>query len=238
MDPWRSAGQATARAHANGLALWQALNQHAAAPVRFVAQADLPPNMAYEQFISQTACCPVRDGWHDLFNGLCWHLFPTTKRRLNQLQAARILQDGVLPTRGALRDALTVFDENVALLQAPDALWDALAVKDWRRVFIDLRPLWQQSRLVLFGHALLEKLLAPRKSITAHVVRVPAGQGALPDWDLWLSRALTAEQLPSGPFVHLPVLGVPGWWDANDDPRFYQDPQVFRPLAARHGRAQ
>jgi len=30
------------------------------------------------------------------------------------------------------------------------------------------------------------------------------------------------------PFVPLPVLGVPGWWPANDDLAFYDDPAVFR----------
>jgi len=30
------------------------------------------------------------------------------------------------------------------------------------------------------------------------------------------------------PFSPLPVLGVPGWWPANADHRFYDDPAVFR----------
>jgi hypothetical protein len=28
----------------------------------------------------------------------------------------------------------------------------------------------------------------------------------------------------------LPVLGVPGWWSANDAADFYDDAEVFRPL--------
>ena len=238
MEPWCAAGQSTTHAMAQGLPLPLALNRCAPAPVRFVPQSDLPAGVAYEQFIADTACCPVRDGWHDFFNGLCWHLFPVTKHRLNHLQAAHILQDGIGPTRGAVRDTLTVFDENAALLQTPDALWDALAEKNWRRVFIDLRPSWRLSRLVLFGHALLEKLLVPRKSITAHVLRVPDGLGALADWDGWLSSALTPEALTDRPYVHLPVLGVPGWWAGNEDPNFYDDAQVFRPPRARMRTAQ
>jgi len=27
----------------------------------------------------------------------------------------------------------------------------------------------------------------------------------------------------------LPVLGIPGWWPANEAPSFYDDPAVFRP---------
>ncbi len=233
MAPWSAAGQDTMRAIAQGLPLCQALNRCAPAPVRFVPQAELPPGAAYEQFIADTASCPVREGWHDLFNGLCWHRFPATKRRLNHLQAAHILQDGIRPTRGAVRDALTLFDENAALLLAPDALWQALADKDWPRLFVDLRPLWQHARLVVFGHALLEKLLSPRKPVTAHVVRIPGGLGSLAEWDAWLSDWLTPDALRARPFVHLPVLGVPGWWGANEDPHFYQDAQVFRAPSAR-----
>jgi len=130
--------------------------------------------------------------------------------------------------RGPARDALTIFDENAAFLQCPDVLWDALAAKDWQRLFVDLRPLWAQSFLVLFGHALLEKLVAPRKSITAHVYRAHAADATIASMDAWLAATLTAEKLASKPFAHLPVLGVPLWWPANADPSFYADPAVFR----------
>ncbi|MFN7122209.1 MAG: DUF3025 domain-containing protein, partial [Hydrogenophaga sp.] len=30
------------------------------------------------------------------------------------------------------------------------------------------------------------------------------------------------------PFTPLPVLGVPGWWPANEDAGFYADASVFR----------
>ena len=30
-------------------------------------------------------------------------------------------------------------------------------------------------------------------------------------------------------FAPLPVLGVPGWWPANESPAFYADATVFRP---------
>ena len=29
----------------------------------------------------------------------------------------------------------------------------------------------------------------------------------------------------------LPVLGIPGWWPANENPGFYADTAVFRPLS-------
>jgi hypothetical protein len=208
----------------------QALNAHGAAPVHFVPQAQLPAGVAYEQHIFDTRQVPTRDGLHDFFNGLCWMLFPHTKRRLNALQAEQIAVSGIQPVRGAARDALTLFDENAALLVAPDPLWEALAAKEWSRLFGNLRPLWAEATLVLFGHALLEKLVYPRKPITAHVFRVDSAMNSIASMDDWLASHLTASTLAAKPFAHLPVLGVPGWWPDNTSPAFYEDVSVFRPL--------
>lgn len=228
--PWRDPGQQIAAATDDGTSCAQALNAHGAAPVRFVPQADLPAGMAYEQFIFDTGRVPTRDGLHDFFNGLCWMRFPQAKLRLNQLQAAQIARSGIAPERGPARDALTLFDENVALLQAPDALWQALERKDWATVFGTQRALWQESTLTLFGHALTEKLVYPRKPITAHVYRAPAAINSIAILDDWLAKDLTEDKLARKPFVHLPVLGVPGWWPANEAHDFYDDPSVFRAL--------
>ena len=202
------------------------------APVRFVAQSELPAGQAYEHFIFETRQVPTRDNLHDLFNGLCWLQFPHTKRRLNALQAAQIAVGGVLPTRGPVRDALTVFDENAALLVAPQALWDALLARQWQRLFVELRPLWREAQLVLFGHALLEKLAHPRKSITAHVYLGMPAPGVLDSsdsLDRWLAHDLSAAKLAGKPFAPLQVLGVPGWWADNENFSFYDDSNIFRP---------
>lgn len=199
-------------------------------PVQFVPQADLPAGQAYEDFIYQQRRVPTRDNLHDFFNGCCWHRFPLAKLKLNQLQGEEIQRAGIQATRGPVRDALTLFDENVALLQAPDALWEALAMRDWHRLFVTLRSQWARVRWVLFGHALLEKLVDPYKSITAHVYRiapeVAPGDQAL---DAWLADTLTPSHLASKPYQPLPVMGVPGWVAASEDPAYYQDREVFRP---------
>jgi hypothetical protein len=148
---------------------------------------------------------------------------------LNRLQAGEIARDGVAARRGALRDAITVFDENGALLAAPAPVWDALQAREWRRLFVDLRPLWAQARLLVFGHALLEKLASPRKELTAHVWRMPAPLDSLPQADAWLAAQCTREVLASKPFTPLPVLGVPGWCPGNENFSFYDDSLVFRP---------
>lgn len=232
LAPIAALGQQVAARCAAGWPLPEALNASAPAgsvPVRFVAQSQLPAGEAYESYIFNSKQCPTREGLHDFFNGLMWHCFPRTKARLNRLQADQIRADGVGQVRGPLRDALTLFDENMAFLQAPGPLWDALRAKRWPVVFGDLRPLWAQSRLLLFGHALLEKLVLPRKAITAHVLLVQPPTPAIADLDAWVAATLSVEQLVAKPFANLPVLGVPGWWPANEDPAFYRDPAVFRP---------
>jgi hypothetical protein len=239
--PWRDLGEATAHAALQQHNVAEALNALQARTmgvlqvnlrqVKFVAQSELPQGQAYEDFIFNTSQVPTRDGLHDFFNGLCWNRFPKTKRRLNQLQAAEIQTQGVRATRGPVRDALTLFDENVVLMQAPDEVWSALQARDWVKLFVDLREQWQQVHLVLFGHALLEKLIMPYKSITGHVYRVdnkvpPHDDAAL---DEWLVQDLQSSKLATKPFEPLPVLGIPNWWPDNASAQFYEDAQVFRP---------
>ncbi len=226
LAPYRKAGQRVASSLADGQPLAQALNvvlasgpafPLAAGPLRFVDSDEQPPGEAYEAFIARTACVPTRDNLHDLFNALVWLRFPALKRRLNELQAKQIAQAGVGATRGAVRDALTLFDENAALWRAPPCLVGALRVRDWHALFVTHRSAWRDAQLTLFGHALLDKLTQPRKAITAHLWPMPDA----PD-------ALTPELFASKPYLPLPVLGVPGWWPANESEGFYDDPGVFR----------
>lgn len=238
LAPWHGEAADVQAKLAGGASVAEVLNTlhqmpaSSIAPVRFtphfVPQSALPAGQAYEQFIFDTGQVPTRENLHDLFNGLCWLRFPETKRCLNALQAAQIARSGVQPLRGAVRDALTVFDENAALLSAPQPLWEALQARQWDRLFVELRPLWRQARLVLFGHALLEKLTNPRKPITAHVYRAPAPAGSLDALDHWAAGALRQADLTAKIFLPLPVLGVPGWWAQNEALSFYDDPLVFR----------
>lgn len=229
LDGWRRNGQRVQQHVLSGATVAQALKALGPAPVSFVPQSALPPGMAYEQFIFERGAVPTRDNLHDFFNGLCWMRFPQTKQRLNALQAAEIAASGAMALRGPVRDALTVFDENAAFLLAPQPLWDALEARDWQRLFVGLRPLWKEAQLVLFGHALLEKLVYARKPITAHIYRAQPAINSVADIDAWIAGDLTAEKLASKPFTPLPVLGVPGWWLENEDFSFYDDRAVFRP---------
>lgn len=235
--PWFAALRAQGEPvwqRAQTLSVAQALQQaNPNAKPRFVPQEDLPDGCAYETHVFQTGCVPTRDNPHDLFNALVWLGYPQAKARMNELQAAQIMRDGVQAVRGSVRDALTLLDENGALLLAPQPLWHALRERQWRTLFVDLRPAWQQAQLLIFGHALLEKLLNPRKDLTAHVYLprepMPCAADGAQALDAWLARDLTPGHLAAKPFTPLPVLGVPGWWAASENFSFYDDSLVFRP---------
>ena len=228
---WRAVGEPLALQVAAGQPQPQVLTAANRSPVTFVSQTALPDGIAYEAFIRETAQVPTREGLHDFFNALCWMHFPQAKLQLNRLQAGEIERDGVRARRGPVRDAITVFDENAVLIQAPDSVWQALTEHRWHDALVEQRSLWQNVRLSMFGHAALEKLVRPYPSITVHLWRVP--QSVSP-WalDEWLVQDLSAHKLASKPFSPLPILGVPGWWPANADADFYDDATVFRPRRA------
>ena len=266
--PWAALGQPVCAAAVSGQSVAQALNLAAQglnrADLCFVPQSELPKGQAYEAFIHAQQRIPTRDNLHDFFNGLCWLRFGRSKHRLNQLQAQQIARQGVAQQRGALRDALTVFDENAILLQAPEGLWQALNARDWQNLFVHQRHGWSQVRIDVFGHALLEKLVQPYVAITGHAWRVvpdlvthapqvetgaiaiaratatptptptqihspaQATTDADAQLDAWLCDSLHEDLLRRKAFAPLPVLGVPGWWAANQDPAFYGQTQVFR----------
>ena len=248
LAPYRQRGEAVACDLAQGLSIAEALNRQldleplhlAVGRLRFVAPEAAAPTEAYEAFIARTAQVPTRDNLHDLFNGLVWLTCPLLKRRLNELQAGQIARHGVAGQRGPVRDRLTLFDENGALWQAPPQLVAALRRRDWHALFVTHRAAWQQAQPTLVGHALLEKLAAPRKAITAHTWAVPEGATA----EAWIVDLLSAGDGAARTHLPLPVLGVPGWWPANESEAFYDDRQVFRPhrsfagIAARRARCR
>jgi hypothetical protein len=218
------------------------LCNHQGLPLAFVPQSALPEGVAYEEFIGATGGVPTRENLHDFFNALVWLSFPRVKRQLNALQAAQIALDGVGKSRGPARDAATLFDENAALLvvrgsEQGRVLVQALRSHEWRRAFVELRQLFgNDAQVWLFGHALMEKLVAPYKAITAHtrVVMADDAYFALEhaEQQAWLDGQLAGELAQDGlskaSFTPLPVLGVPGWWPQQDD-EFYSDAAVFRP---------
>ena len=213
-------------------------------PIRFVPQHALPASTHYESYIAATGEVPTRDNLHDFFNALVWLHFPQTKRTLNRLQAEALDQSGSRHQgeeqrhqRGPQRDAATLFDENAAIFLTYEAsLLQALREHDWASTLQrSSAAFFSKADVILFGHALIEKLVTPYKSITAHVwaIQLEPSESLLTDaLQLAVLDQRLASELNSGfdnsAFCHLPVLGVPGWWEGQDAD-FYADSEVFRP---------
>lgn len=207
-------------------------------PLQFVP-ADRPsdqPGLGYEHRIFQTGEVPTRlDGTgarHDLYNALAWLRWPLSKARLNGVHAHAAEPVATQTGRGGLRDAATLFDENGLVWVSEDEALDAsLRHFDWSALFIHQRvELMTRVSTSVFGHALLHKLESPFKGITAHglILRLPVGSGH-GEIDAELARWLTPDRLVSQGFCPVPVMGLPGWCEANSDPSFYGDTTVFRP---------
>jgi hypothetical protein len=206
--PYRRLGLLVQSAWQGGAPLPEALNQVAVAQgaaCRFAAQVAPVSAACYEQMIATTGVVPTRDNWHDFFNGLVWLHFADIKRRLNALQVDAIARQVEATSarrsghRGALRDALTIFDENAVFLGGASAsLLDDLVGRRWRGAFEARAAQWQGVAVEVFGHALLDQLRQPRMNLTGH---------------LWLgSRIPVADELLCKQLrTPLVLMGIPGW---------------------------
>ena len=218
--------------------------------LQFVSQNALPDGEAYEHFIGTTANIPTRDNLHDLFNGSIWLTFPKTKAVLNYYHMLEIAKQGISERRGRVRDTITVFDENGAVLVTADPnIGEALVDFDWQSSLVRPRDKWDdptqpddsaQAAVYIFGHALLEQLLYPRKPLCAHsiVIHVTQRFFTLPLAERirflddkvaeYMDTLLSKDDVTPRQLAPLPILGVPHFWAENAEPSFYEDSYVFR----------
>lgn len=222
-------------------------------PLSFTHQNDLEHGTAYEAHIGKHHKIPTRDNLHDWFGACIWSIFPKTKALLNAKHLSYINQNDTANKRNRVRDTITVFDENGAILVVSDddigcEIGNALNAFDWQTCLIKHRNHWsdyqnhseidKKAKVFIFGHALLEQLINPYKSLCSHtfIIKVPSKFFALSmdrqlqfldgklseSLDDFLVEGITPKSLNP-----LPILGVPHFWD-NDHPSFYDDPFVFR----------
>ncbi len=211
-------------------------------PVRLVAQAARArsPEERYEARIYLKSELQTRErDWHDLFNALVWASFPQTKAALNARHYAEAAQRPC-GNRSAVQDALTLFDEGgVIVLSAQPALARLLLEFRWKELFWQRREeVRERMAFLLFGHALMQHCLAPFVGLTAKallldcdtaLLQLPAAE-RLTRIDA-LAAARVAEPLAftrGRDLAPLPILGVPGWWPANESAEFYDDARYFR----------
>lgn len=213
------------------------------APLRLVAPGGKLP---YEIRVYESGELECRErNWHDLFNVLVWLAFPQAKATLNARHHAAWSADGG-SGRGAVRDALTLFDESgLIVLSARPMLLQMIRDFRWKPLFWTRRGEIAGNMCFLpFGHALCEKALAPYRGLTGHAVLLEAGADllALPPAaqmayvDAQLAAWLAGPQVMQSTreLAPLPVLGIPGWCPGNESEAYYDDTEYFRP--GRRGR--
>ena len=195
----------------------------------------------YEQIIFEDKCIPTRAcNWHDFYNACIWRLFPQTKRQLNTLHMQDIADYGVSP-RTSRRDRITHFDEcGVVLAYSDGEIPELLAQHQWQDAFHTHRQQWGKTvRAYVFGHANYEMLMRPHIGLTGKWLGIKVADAF---WQSSLSQqygyldgavseyAATEQSFRVKPhFKPLPLLGVPGWWAANQQVDFYHNRHYFRP---------
>lgn len=208
--------------------------------LRFVEASGGPEG--YEERACLSGEVATRPGnWHDLFNALIWLAWPLAKAALNRRHFVALTdarRQG-RAERGALRDALTQFDEcGVVVAGSSPDLWRNLCAHRWREVFVDRRAeLLRSTRFIVFGHASHDALAAPFVGLCgkALFMEVDAAWLELPTTaavaaiDARLATLFDAGEFSPCDWQPLPLLGIPGATADNEQPDYYDDRRQFRP---------
>lgn len=212
-----------------------ALEVRLALPGKQLVEQDaglLADGLHYEARIAQGRIATRADNWHDLFNALVWARYPQLKQALNAQQCRHIeaMQPG---QRNRAQAALTQFDETGVIVRVRDhtllAAWD---VHDWCALFESRH--WLSGDIAIaavFGHALMEQALLPGRLLVGKCVVV---HGKADDTCVDAVTAAIAEgRAVTDPLQlrPLPLAGVPGWHEGQDEV-FYENTDYFRPLRA------
>lgn len=210
-------------------------------PIEFVPQ-EAKTDEPYETRVYARGKVLTRsESWHDLFNALVWITFPRTKAAINRHHYREMLARQGEGLRGTPRDVLTLFDEGGVVVVTSEAeLGELLRGFKWKELFWQRRAeVLAAMRFFVFGHAIYEKALQPYKGITAKTVifEVPAYELERPlpqqlaTLDARLAKHFSAPEALSATeaYAPLPVLGIPGWSEDNEEERYYDDTQHFRP---------
>jgi len=212
-------------------------------PVCFVLPGQA--SAGYEERVHARGEVETRAGnWHDFFNTLAWLAYPQTKCALNgrhhaALQAQRMAGRS---ERGAVRDAVTQFDEcGMVVASASTGLIELLRNHAWKELFWQHRAqLARDLRFFVFGHATWDQLRAPFVGLVAKAVLLDVDAAWLlqplemqvVDVDRRLAALFAVPDAHVRPrdFQPLPLLGIPGVVAENADPLYYDDLRQFRPI--------
>lgn len=203
--------------------------------IKFVDQALSFPNFedGYEQRIFLKGEVQTRYNWHDFFNALTWMRFPEIKKLVNSLQYRDFVNQhelGKTKQRTVIQNQLAHFDEcGVIVLSDSQKLLDLIKHHQWHELFWQNRDLvLDQMRFKIFGHALYEKALNPYIGFTGKAVLIHTDD--FENFDQQAAEYIKANlDNIKNILAPLPILGVPGWWDENNNECFYlENKQYFR----------
>lgn len=175
---------------------------------------------------------------HDTMNAIVWHTFPRTKRIISEIHVA-LGAANTANGRPRRRDVLTLFDEAGAIIVSPrDDLKALHQAHQWKALFVEHRAEFtRDARVILFGHGTLEQLGAkPHQGLTVKALWLPLpAHTAIDALDAWMAERIERGELLAADEhrLPLPILGVPGWFAANETEACYDDIDVFRPLRVR-----
>ncbi|HEX4479722.1 MAG TPA: DUF3025 domain-containing protein [Rudaea sp.] len=188
----------------------------------------------YESRIDAHGAIATRPAnWHDLLNALIWIRYPRLKAALNRRQVAEIAVAGP-KQRTRAQCALTHFDEAGVIVVLRDAsllpAWDA---HDWTDLFWKRRDAWRSGDAVaiVFGHALLEHALRADQLLCGKTLVLVADTDPANAVDAIANRIADATLLRDPQELRpLPLSGIPGWLDVNENAMFYRTAACFSPL--------
>lgn len=211
-------------------------------PIEFVANDGVSATSHYEIRIAESGEIATRENWHDFFNAMSWLSFPKAKSAISakHAQLLSVLGPSELRARSTPRDVLTLFDEGGIIVTSRDeSLLDLIRRFDWKTLFIGRRAdVIADMRFYLFGHSMLEKALDPYVGVTAKAILFRVDQQFLSDShreqiqhideraEAWLMDEANLSSAKN--FAPLPWLGIPGWWQDNEAPSFYDNARYFR----------
>lgn len=221
---------------------WPAVSDYGtifpAAPIAFTPQDNelIKSCGGYERFIDQHQAIPTRaHNIHDFMNALTWQHFPNSKLSLHRIQIQEY-EEQVLSShnkRSARQNACTLFDEcGVIFVSENKGLVQAIREHQWQTLFYNKRTqLINESRIYVFGHALLEKSLKPYIGMCGNAIPLDCSMHtSAAEIDALLAQALPSHLQSTAQMLAFPILGYPGWHPENASPDFYQNFDYFRPL--------
>jgi len=183
------------------------------------------------------------NNWHDFFQVLIWKIFPESKSLINDIhfQSAkqRLKHSPPIKQRTSTENFLTLFDEcGIVIISNEPKLFENIVEFQWQQLFLENADLFSNKiDCFVFGHAMYEKALNPYIGMTAHAILLSVEETFF-QWPLqqklaWIDDAVcqwieNQERLKPGLLNPFPLLGVPGWYQGEQDKMFYQNEKYFR----------